>query len=78
MPDVRIAEAVGVRIAREDVWRDVAGEIPLAIVGRQGQINRREVARVIAVARADDQRNQIARLHRDILERADVDHFRAL
>ena len=53
---------VGVRIACEDIGRNLARQVPLATTAGQREVDGRQVARVIAVARADQERNQVAGL----------------
>ena len=79
MPDARVAQEVRVRVAGEDVRRDVAGKVPLlAVAGLDVQVHRCHVARVVAVARADDDGEQVARLHGEVLQRPDFYFLRTL
>ena len=58
MPDAFVAEAVGVRIAREHVGRNVFGQTPLApgFTGAcQREVHCGQIAGMIPVARADEQ-----------------------
>ena len=81
VPDVGILVVVGVRIAGEDVGRDVAGEVPHATVvlsfGKD-EFEIGEVAGVVAVARADDEGNQVAGMDGDRRNRAEFHGFSAL
>ena len=80
MPHRRIAKAVGVRIAGQNVAGNVAGQIPsAAIFGvRYDEIDRRQVAGVISVSRGDEQRNKVARPHRQLFDWADLGRGRTL
>ena len=70
MPDARMALCVGVGIAGEQVRRDLACKVPLAAGTLERQVDGREVARVVAVARADQERDEIARLDGQVVHRA--------
>ena len=78
MPHRFVAVTVGVRIAGQDVRRNILREIPLGFAIVQGQIHRRVIAGVVAIARIDDQRNDIASHHVHVLKRSHRDHCRAL
>ena len=71
VPNVSIAMRVLVRIPGKDVGGQIARHVPLARAVVQLQVDRRQIARVIAIARIDDERHGISRLHRDLLQRPD-------
>jgi hypothetical protein len=73
-----VAVAVSVRVAREDVGRDVLCEAPLRGSIVQREINCREIASVLATTRSNHHRDDIAREHADIFEVSNVDQLRAL
>ena len=66
VPDARVAEAIRVRIAGQHVARHVPGEVPLARLGSgrlEVEFQVGQIARMVAVARPHQQRDQVARLH---------------
>ena len=67
VPHIRLAAAIGVRVAGQDVAGDIRGEMPsIGFVLRNYdlQVDLGQVAAVVAVARADPERDQVAGLHR--------------
>ena len=62
---------VRVRIAGENVGRDVASQVPLTRAVVQREVDRGQIARMIAIARADHDRHDIAGLHRDLFQWSD-------
>ena len=66
VPYVRLAEVIGVRVAGQDVAGDVRSQMPpIGLVPGHGdiQVDLGQVAAVVAVARADPERDQVAGLH---------------
>ena len=81
IPNAVAPGLVRVRISREDAAGNIARQRPfLRRVAGLGelQLEVRQVARVIAVARPDHQRHQIAGLHGDVFERSGDALFVAL
>ena len=60
IPDRGVAVLIGVRIAREHVGRNVPRKVPEPAAAGEGKVHGRQVARVVAVAWADHDRNQVA------------------
>ena len=81
MPHARMPRPVRVRIAPEDVGRDLARQIPFgpAVARRaDGEIHRGQVARVVAIARPHDDGNEVALADGDAFERPGGDDLAAL
>ena len=81
VPDIFISEAIGVGIAGQQVVGYVGGQTPCATGAAgflQGESQICEVARVVAVAGADDQRDQIARTNGEVLDGGHDDRAAAL
>ena len=71
MPHTRIAELVGVRIRRQHLGRNILRQIPdppVLAEAREREIHRRQIARMIRVARADEQRDDVSRLDEKIFD----------
>src|SRR5438045_3271355 len=94
MPNTFIAESIRVRISCLHIATNIVRKIPLALSsenpltpalsppGGEGACNRQvdlgQIARVIAIPRADEKRDQIARLHRQRFDRRNLCLFTAL
>ena len=64
------------RIARENVRRDVLREAPLLFAIMEHEFDGGEVGVVIPVARTDHHRDHVAWLHADVFTPAQVARFR--
>src|SRR5262245_47218337 len=81
MPYARVSEPVRVRIASQDVRRNVGRKIPPAFfigAGGEHKINRSEITGMVAFAGADQHRNKIAHLQGKVLEGPYLHFFTSL
>jgi hypothetical protein len=72
MPHVFVAVAVRVWVARENVGRQLLRQIPLMRSVIEHQFNRRKIACMVAVARGDHDRDDVAGLHANIPVRSEI------
>ena len=79
IPNAIISEMIGVRIAHQNIGRNISRKIPRSLLlaaAAENQIDRRQVTGMISIARTDEHRDEISRVNGQIFERAGL-HFLA-